>query len=913
MVFELASLAATHSSLAFVRRLVLGRADPQDTGLPAPGSTIAVPRDVPPHLRGREWDVVELSASRLGDVIVLHGLGGVGKTALAATVAAGWHDSDRQVFWIDCREPHAIADSMRAAARSAGMDGVPSEPIADVVWGHLDRPRDAPWLIVFDNVDDPVTLSGGGRAVAELTGWLRPARHGVVLVTSRNRDTASWGPSVTLREARALSAPDGARILRDLAPDATADDAATVALSEYLGNLPLALRIAGSYLASPLASHGDARAYLTTLRDERPRNVDLEAPDVYRTLRQTWEIALRALDRAGLPQARRMLWLLSLIEAGSVRLDFLRLAASAPVPLSGLRLSERRFRSLISQMHAVNLVTVERTTAAAVVDIHPLVAEAYGGQARRGLRALRILAAVLWAVAEEKNMPVPALGEVFAFAVDGIHEARHLRGLSPVMGRRAQRELVRATARLSFAHANEGDVATANYYLAITEVLIGAVPIHTQFKLAEPGRSTFLPFEPPSPAATGPAWPAIWLAADRRYSEALRYCDAVLERRTRWGLTEAEVFRVRRVSIDLSTSAEGWSRKGHFAQYKVICAFEDEDTDAVSEDDCVYTDYLARCFDRLRHLSFVDEPAVRLRLQRIRDGKYEPLYWRRRLRRVPTVDALPELLTRQSHAIRFSGIFWTGHRNALLRIRTLLELQYYRLSAVRAQSDPVLPREDVEALARTDPRWRVTLAVVRYLDDARLWPYTRRSGMDWLSLLDYERWNSGHLCTIKFMASLTASHYEFNPIYSVFCVDPSRFQLLMEALRIWHDPLAVPNQGIAQLSPEIRERARSHLTESSDIYSHCSYYLIGIVNNDRIWSILDEGVEHGDIYWPRVLQEAGADPSITESQRTLLSLGAALFNSDFLVNLHQVVAALDGHGLEVAIHAMRILHEQIRL
>ena len=112
-------------------------------------------------------------------------------------------------------------------------------------WRLLDcGPR---WVLVIDNADDPGLL--GPR---DGTGWIRGTRNGLLLITTRNSDEACW-PEGDLILVRQLGPGAGADVLADLAPHAGDRDAA-VALADRLGCLPLALRIAGTYLRQEFVS-----------------------------------------------------------------------------------------------------------------------------------------------------------------------------------------------------------------------------------------------------------------------------------------------------------------------------------------------------------------------------------------------------------------------------------------------------------------------------------------------------------------------------------------------------------------------------------------------------------------------------------------------------------------------------------
>ena len=183
----------------------------------------------------------------------------------------------------------------------------------------------------------------GGKSDPRLhdnTGWVRATKRGLVLVTSRRRESRRteslrsknqqhviWPEEAILYEVGPLSDSEAAAVLLDWAPTAGNRDEAK-RLGHRLGGLPLALRLAGEYLTSGYVRTPTFAAYLTAL-DEDPRMIrlldpDLDDPD--RAEREmvmfTWELSLNALADYGLPQARAVLRLLSCY------------APAVPVPLS---------------------------------------------------------------------------------------------------------------------------------------------------------------------------------------------------------------------------------------------------------------------------------------------------------------------------------------------------------------------------------------------------------------------------------------------------------------------------------------------------------------------------------------------------------------------------------------------------
>jgi hypothetical protein len=185
-------------------------------------------------------------AGRGGEVYVLYGMGGCGKTAVAYTFFQSvTNECGRVGLWVSASDRASLRAGMLAVAADRGAgDGEllaarnGLRPAADLVWQHLDRSAE-PWLLVLDNADEPEILRDGS--------WLRTSPRGTVVVTTR-RSAARWWPGAELQHIGVLPREDAARVLRDLAPHSgTHQEAARMA--ERLGRLPLALTLAGGFLS----------------------------------------------------------------------------------------------------------------------------------------------------------------------------------------------------------------------------------------------------------------------------------------------------------------------------------------------------------------------------------------------------------------------------------------------------------------------------------------------------------------------------------------------------------------------------------------------------------------------------------------------------------------------------------------
>ncbi|MBZ4015877.1 tetratricopeptide repeat protein [Streptomyces purpurogeneiscleroticus] len=266
-------------------------------------------------LMGRLRAAVDAEAG--GQVYVLHGLGGCGKTAVAhALFQYATDEADRVGLWVNASDTASLRTGMLgvAADRGAGHGELTAarsglRAPADLVWNHLDRSPE-PWLLVLDNADDPSVLRDGG--------WLRTSLRGTVLVTTRQA-AAHWWPGAELLHVDVLPKQDAARVLCDLAPTAgTFQEAQSVA--ERLGQLPLALTLAGGFLAHQVIDPWTMADYGRSLDSGQGLNpidlLDQGAATAGRgesrhLVSSTWQLSLDALVRHGVPEADPLLQLLA--------------------------------------------------------------------------------------------------------------------------------------------------------------------------------------------------------------------------------------------------------------------------------------------------------------------------------------------------------------------------------------------------------------------------------------------------------------------------------------------------------------------------------------------------------------------------------------------------------------------------
>jgi tetratricopeptide (TPR) repeat protein len=233
---------------------------PQAASLP---TYSRMPLSANPNFVGREDDFKRLATTlkQGGTVaVVTTGIGGVGKTQLATEFVHRYGQFFAGgVYWLSFAEPGNVATEIAACGGPGALDlpGFTALAFDDQVrrvcqeWqGPLPR------LLVFDTCEDE-----------ELLKQWRPTTGGCsVLVTSR-RDRWSRALGVTPVPLGVLAREESIALLRKHRPDIAEADAN--AIGAELGDLPLALHLAGSYLETfaDSARFGDPQQFLNDLRD----------------------------------------------------------------------------------------------------------------------------------------------------------------------------------------------------------------------------------------------------------------------------------------------------------------------------------------------------------------------------------------------------------------------------------------------------------------------------------------------------------------------------------------------------------------------------------------------------------------------------------------------------------------------
>jgi len=333
------------TAAAPVDKETLAEADKRLAGLPL--DEVPAPSGVPAGSRmpwrrnalfvGREADLKALASAlraggtaAIGQSTAVTGLGGIGKSQLASEFVYRYgRYFSGGVFWLSFDDPGSIPAEIadcggpRALNLHPDFNNLPLDGQVGLVasaW-HSALPR----LLVFDNCEDEALLEA----------WSPRAGGCRVLVTSRR---SGWRAELGVSSVPlgVLHREESVALLRKHRADLAADDPDLNAIAEELGDLPLALHLAGRFLEryrhAPFGTPGD---YLSEVRrpdllKHRSLTVGGRSPtgheqDVARTFALSYDRLKPedGIDRSALALLSRVAWF----------------APGEPVPRDLLRLS----------------------------------------------------------------------------------------------------------------------------------------------------------------------------------------------------------------------------------------------------------------------------------------------------------------------------------------------------------------------------------------------------------------------------------------------------------------------------------------------------------------------------------------------------------------------------------------------
>ncbi len=236
------------------------------------------------------------SADQVPSGGVLVGMGGVGKTQLAANFArTAWQAGEVDVLvWITAASRTAIVTRLAQAANEVlGLDSGDPERDARAFLAWLEPKsgqRVCRWLVVLDDVSVPADLN---------SLWPPPSPHGRTVATTRCRDAALARQGRRMVDVELFTEAEAvAYLVQTLAVGGRREpEGELAALARDLGRLPLALAQAAAYLLDAGIGCADYRALLAdrtrTLADAAPEALPDDQP---RPVAAAWSLSIDRAD-----------------------------------------------------------------------------------------------------------------------------------------------------------------------------------------------------------------------------------------------------------------------------------------------------------------------------------------------------------------------------------------------------------------------------------------------------------------------------------------------------------------------------------------------------------------------------------------------------------------------------------------
>ncbi|KAH7009072.1 P-loop containing nucleoside triphosphate hydrolase protein [Microdochium trichocladiopsis] len=274
-----------------------------------------------PHFVARDGEVAEMRRVLCSDgsrrVVVLHGLGGIGKTQLAATYINRYRDEYSAIFWLNIKDEAPIQQSFARIATQIleqnadvgslkGLDlQQDHDKITQAVKAWLSLPGNTRWLIVYDNYDNPQLPGRKTDAAVNIHQFLPMACQGSIVITTR-LSQIDIGHHIRIEKLK--SEHDSLQILSNTSGrNGLQDDSDAKDLVRELDGLPLALATAGAYLKRAPIS---IRKYLRYYQESWVRltgNLHLGSY-ADRTLATTWQLSYEHVQTQNPLAAHLLQW-----------------------------------------------------------------------------------------------------------------------------------------------------------------------------------------------------------------------------------------------------------------------------------------------------------------------------------------------------------------------------------------------------------------------------------------------------------------------------------------------------------------------------------------------------------------------------------------------------------------------------
>ena len=153
------------------------------------------------HFVARKTELIEIDKVLGGDgtcrVVVLHGLGGIGKTQLSAVYAKRYKDSYSAIFWLNIKDEDSLKQSFVKVAKQISREHPSAlrlsnvdinenlDEVVNAVKAWLSLPNNIRWLMIYDNYDNPKLPGKTDPAAVDIRMFLPESYQGSIIIITR--------------------------------------------------------------------------------------------------------------------------------------------------------------------------------------------------------------------------------------------------------------------------------------------------------------------------------------------------------------------------------------------------------------------------------------------------------------------------------------------------------------------------------------------------------------------------------------------------------------------------------------------------------------------------------------------------------------------------------------------------------
>ncbi|KAL7784962.1 P-loop containing nucleoside triphosphate hydrolase protein [Trichoderma ceciliae] len=244
-------------------------------------------------------------------VLTLNGLGGIGKSQIARQYAYRWKEYYHIILWISSETALSLDQSLREAAAKLGLDDASQRDSLRNKVAVLDKleQSDAPWLVIFDNLDD----------ASVITGFWPHGGQGSIIVTSVISDVIFNFDPYEIKVPPFSEEEAVGCLLKQLSLDdkVGSNYSSALKLNKELGGLPLGIvRVAAFIRSCKIDIEECAEEVELALNKARDRKLPARYDDYLKDLSTVWNMSFKKLSEN--PQAIGLLGMLSFLAAETI-------------------------------------------------------------------------------------------------------------------------------------------------------------------------------------------------------------------------------------------------------------------------------------------------------------------------------------------------------------------------------------------------------------------------------------------------------------------------------------------------------------------------------------------------------------------------------------------------------------------